>query len=82
MLTPLRVQVSLSKCPFRVKQFYVYQGVPQNFPLHPPEHDTCAVTPCTAMQGQTSVVFLKSPSEPPCGQWKSFSFVQRGPAKK
>ena len=41
-------------------------------------NDTCARTPCTPIQGSTRVVFLKSPSEPPCRQLNSFSFVQRG----
>ena len=40
---------------------------PRKILLHPHEDDTCSVTPCTAMQGQTSVSFLKSFSEPPLG---------------
>ena len=57
----------------------VYTGEsPQNFPSRPHENDTCAMTP---MHSNTRVVFLKSPSEPPCGQWNSFSFMQRGPPK-
>ena len=31
---------------------------------------------------KTSVIFLKGPLEPPCGQWNSFSFVRRGPTEK
>ena len=53
---------------------------PRSFPSYPHDNDTCAVTP-QQHKVKTSVVFPKSPSEPCCGQWNSFSFVHRGPPK-
>ena len=41
----------------------MYQGSPRNLSLHMHEDDTCSMTPCEAIQGRRSAVFLKSLSE-------------------
>ena len=50
---------------------------PRNFPLHPHEHAIHSKT-----RSNKCGFFLKSFSEPLCGQWNSFSFLQRGHAEK
>ena len=60
-----RPSVSLSKCPFRENNFMCTGESPRNFPSRPHENDTCAVTPCTAIQGQNKCHFSEGPLRAP-----------------
>ena len=57
--------MSLSKCPFRENNFMCTGESPRNFPSRPHENDTCAVTPCTAIQGQNKCQFSEGPLRAP-----------------
>ena len=55
---------------------------PRNFPSHPHENDTCAMTPCTAIQDQTSVVFFwRAPRNPLVGNGMLFLSCKGDPPK-
>ena len=53
--------MSLLVCLFRASDFLRTGQSPRNLPSHPHEHDTCAVTPCTAIQGQNKCRFSEEP---------------------
>ena len=59
------IDLARPSVPFKVsfwgKQLYVYWESPRNFPSHPYKNDTCAVTPCTAIQGQNKCRFSEEP---------------------
>ena len=50
---------------------------PRNFPSRPHENDTCAVTPCTAIQGQHKCHFSEGPLRAPFKLWAmEFLFIR------
>ena len=62
-----RVQASLSKSHFRADNFMCTGESPRNLSMHPQKDDACSMSPCTEIQGRTSVASLKSLSQPPRG---------------
>ena len=64
------------------KQFYVYRGVPSELPFAPARNDTCAVTPCTAIQGQNKCCFSEEPLGTPLWAMEFLFFRAKGTRQK
>ena len=55
---------------------------PRNFPSHPHENDACAVTPCTAIQGQNKCHFSEAPLGTPFWAMEFLFFRAKGTRRK
>ena len=64
------------------KNFMCTGESPRNFPSRPHENDTCAVTPCTAIQGQNKCHFSEGPLRAPLWAIEFLFFCAKGTRRK